>query len=229
MASPISDTPNAVIVRTIPGPTSSHGADWRKRRPSAIIAPHSAVRRADARTEERQRRHGQDHQREVADAVGDVSEKHVGQDVPDDDPRPPVAEQLERAHEVGVADDGGAGPRQLGVAGPAGQRDRDDHADDARADDRDHAEREDQEREGVDAVDERPIVPRMIRTSVVLASAPTIVPTRSGISTPTSATTMSSCTAAKLRVKMSRPELVGAERVREAGRLQEPATPLTLS
>ena len=28
-ASPMSETPNAVIVRTMPGPTSSHGADWR--------------------------------------------------------------------------------------------------------------------------------------------------------------------------------------------------------
>ena len=44
-------------------------------------------------------------------------------------------------------------------------------------------------------------------TSVVAASAPTSVPTSSGISTPTTATTMSRWVAAKLRVKMSRPRL----------------------
>ena len=73
------------------------------------------------------------------------------------------------------------------------------------------------------------IVPRTIRMSVVLASAPTIVPKRSGISTPTSATAMSSRTAAKLRVKMSRPSWSAPNGCWRLGGSSESATPLTVS
>src|SRR4051794_26598133 len=131
---------------------------WRRLEVDATVGHHRPPfrgRRADACAQERERRDGQDDEREIADGVGGGLGEAVWQDVADDDPRPAVAKQLECTHEVEVSQHGGAGSRQLGVARPARQRDRQDQAHRSGAEDRDESQGEDQERERVDAVDEQ--------------------------------------------------------------------------